>query len=208
MIWESGPWKDELLANARVLEQYANSTRRSGRRSFRIERAVFLSAYVMRKLWESGKLSSSWQRRKVFCIFHPPKTRKPDRLSWHRIDEHYRLDISKSDSVTAIEFCHRLIHSYVFIEVEGPGKTVVGFFFASDQTKNRGLWFVALVDLLALLKETGRDYPSSSRMVRHPKTSEWVVWAGHGEPPSEWSKMADAMTREYAALIPKRTGRV
>ncbi|SRR5260370_13138273 len=204
MIWESGPWKNELLANARLLEQYAKSKRRSERRSFCIERAIFLSAYVMRKLWESGKLSSSWEKRKVSCIFHPPKTRKPDRLSWHRIGEHYRLDTSKPDSLTAIEFCHRLIHSYVFMEVEGPGKIIAGFFFASDQTKSRGLWFVKFIDVLTLLKETGRDYPSSSHMVRHPKTNEWRVWAGDGEPPSEWKKTAEAMAREYATVIARK----
>ncbi len=208
MIWESGPWKNELLANARLLEQYAKSKRRSERRSFRIERSIFLSAYIMRKLWEAGKLSSAWEKREVPCIVHPPKTRTPDRLSWHRVDEHYRLDISKSESMTAIELCHRLIHSYVFMEMEGAGKTIAGFFFASDQTKNRGLWFVALVDVLTLLTETGRDYPSSSHMVRHPKTSEWIVWAGHGEPSSERTKAAEAMVKEYAALIARRSERI
>lgn len=199
MIWESKPWKNELLANARLLKRYAESKRRSERRSFGIERTIFLSAYIMRKLWEAGKLSSSWEKRKVACILHPPKSRIPDRLSWHRIDEHYNLDVSNLDSLTAIEFCHRLIHSYVFMEVEGPNKQIIGVFFASDQTKRRGLWFVKFIDVLALLNETGRDYPSSSHMVQHPKTGEWVGWTGHGDPPVELAKIAETMSREYTA---------
>jgi hypothetical protein len=155
----------------------------------------------MRKLWEAGKLSTSWETTKIPCVVHPPKGRAPDLLNWHRIDEHFNLDASRSDSLTAIELCHRLIHSYVFMEVEGPKKTIAGIFFASDQTKRRGLWFVELKDVLDLLRATSHDYPSSSRMVRHPKTGEWVAWAGHGDPPFDWTKMADSMAMDYAVRL-------
>jgi hypothetical protein len=185
MIWESKPWKDELLANARLLTQL-QKMRRSERRSFAIERTLFVSVYIMRKLWEAGKLSSAWKERRISCVFHPPKGKTTDRLNWHRIDELYQLDTPTPESLTTIELCHRLIHSFVFVVVEAPKKAIAGFFFASDKTKHRGLWFVRLDDMQALLREAGRDYPSSSRMVRHPKTNEWIVWAGHGEPPVEW----------------------
>ena len=192
MIWESGPWKDDLLANARLLKK-AGARRRTARRSFDIERAIFLSAYIMRKLWEARKLSTAWEMRKIPCILHPPKSRVPDCLNWHRIDELYKLEIEKMEALTALDFCHRTIHSYIFIIVEGPRKSISGIFFTSDHSKLRGLWFVSLADVLLLLKETGRDYPSSSRMVRHPKTEEWIVWAGHGEPPKEWTDAESEM---------------
>jgi hypothetical protein len=40
-------------------------------------------------------------------------------------------------SITAIELCHRLIHSYVFVEQELEDKTIEGFFFASDATRSK-----------------------------------------------------------------------
>jgi hypothetical protein len=168
MIAESKPWKDELLANARTLMRCTHSKRRSERRSLAVERAIFISAYIMRKLWEAEKLSSSWKDRKVRCTIHALKDQAPDFLNWHRIEEHYDLGASKSDWLTAIEFCHRLIHSYVFVECEARNKTVRGVFFASDQTKNRGLWFVKISDVVKLLQQTGRDYPASAEWVRHP----------------------------------------
>jgi hypothetical protein len=120
--------------------------------------------------------------------FIPQKNRIPDRLNWHRIDELYKLETSVADSMAAIELCHRLILSYVFIEVAGPRKTIAGVFFASGHSKRRGLWSIRFSDVLELLRETGRDYPSAAEMVRHPKTDEWLVWAGHGRPPHEWEK--------------------
>jgi hypothetical protein len=197
MIWESKPWKKELLTNARLLKRL-QTERRSARREFELERTVFLSAYIMRKLWEAAKLSSVWGKRKIPCIFHRPKRRGADRLNWHRIDELYKLDFSQPDPQTSFEFCNRIIHSYIFVLVEGPGKTLAGFFFASDSTKHQGLWFVKFVDFLSLLTETARDYPSSIHMTRHPKTQEWIVWAGHGEPPYEWTRTANAMAKGSA----------
>jgi hypothetical protein len=194
MIWESGPWKDELLANVRLLKKLEPS-RRTARREFAIERAVFFSAYIMRKLWEAGKLSSTWKTKRSKCIYHRPKGRFVDRLNWHRIDELFDLNRPEDASLTAIELCNRLIHSFVFLMVDGPRKTIAGFFFTSDQTRRRGLWFIEFAEILALMRETGRDYPSSGRMVRHPRTCDWIAWAGHGVPPEEWTKAAEHLQR-------------
>jgi hypothetical protein len=197
VIGESRPWKNDLLVNARLLKRIT-SKRRSARRSFEFERTLFVSAYVMRKLWEAGKLSSSWKQRGVPCVLHPPKNRSPDLLNWHRLDELYELDISKRETISALEFCHRLVHSFIFVEVEGPRQALVGFFFASDRSKLRGLCYVELSDVLALLSETSRDYPSSVRMARHLKTNQWMIWSGHGDPPDEWMKRQEAISKELA----------
>ncbi len=200
MIWDSKPWKDELLASARSLKAI-QTRRRSDTRSYRFERTIFVCAYIMRKLSEAEKISTEWKVKKVPCIFYRLRGRPPDLMNWHQIERHFDLDTPESNSLTALDLCHRIIHSFVFVEVCAPKKGIVGFFFASDQTKRRGIWFVEVKDFRILLRETGHEYPSSSRMVRHPKTGEWVVWAGHGSPPSEWDKMADSMALEYASRL-------
>jgi hypothetical protein len=204
MIWESKRWKDELLGNAKLLRQLEKKRRTEGR-AFQFERSIFLSAYIMRKLHEARKLSSAWEKREVTCIIYPLKGRVPDLMNWHRLSEFYDFDSGKSVPITAPEFCNLLIHSFVFMEAEGQGKSTEGILFASDRSRERGLWFVALKDVLPLLKECGRDYPSSARYVRHPKTGQWVVWSGNGEPPVEWSKSADLMSAEYASKQRKKT---
>ena len=88
------------------------------------------------------------------------ETEPVDRLNWHRIDEFYDLEKPKNASLTALELCNRLIHSFIFVPDEGPRRTIAGFFLASDQSRHRGLWYLELAELLALLTETGRDYPS------------------------------------------------
>jgi hypothetical protein len=194
VIWESKPWKDDLLANARLLKRL-QPKRRSARWEYEIERVVFISVYAMRKLWEAGKHSSAWQNRLSPCSLHKPKGKHVDRLNWHRLGELYHLENSENVSLTAIELCNRLIHSFVFVVVSGPRRTIDGFFFTSDQTRHRGLWFIEFSEILALLTETGRDYPSSGHMVRDPRTNDWVQWSGHGDPPNEWTKAVENLHR-------------
>ena len=200
MIWESSPWKKELRFNARSLIKWSKR-RRSKSRSFQIERLVFLSACIMRKLWEARKLSTAWGDQQVSTISHPAKGKRSDRLNWHKIDKHYHLDRPNETSLNAIELCNRISHSYVFVESSEKPKSVAGFFFASDKTKRHALWYVALDDFAKLLKETGRDYPTSSHWVRHSETGEWIDWSGHGSPPEEWTKFAEAMAKQHVAKL-------
>ncbi|KRE15072.1 hypothetical protein ASE63_17700 [Bosea sp. Root381] len=57
MIHESAPWKAHLVRDARLIERWAAKPKHSERRSFLIERKVFLAAYAMRKLDDGIKLS-------------------------------------------------------------------------------------------------------------------------------------------------------
>jgi hypothetical protein len=68
MIWESGPWKDVLLADAGLLERWAVKTKVTSRRSLLIERKVFLAAYTIRKHWEAQKLSTSFRDLSFRCL--------------------------------------------------------------------------------------------------------------------------------------------
>ncbi|MBR0914064.1 hypothetical protein [Bradyrhizobium japonicum] len=61
MIFESHPWKQQLLRDAGSLKRISKTPLNKGNESFlltRLERLIFLGAYSMRKLDESGKLSA------------------------------------------------------------------------------------------------------------------------------------------------------
>ena len=56
MIWESYPWKNQLIADAAIIKRWASKTQHTQRRSMLIERKVFLAAYIIRKLDDDYKL--------------------------------------------------------------------------------------------------------------------------------------------------------
>ena len=68
MIHESAPWKRELARCAKHLKP--SKTDCSVEVPFQLERALFLSAFIIRKLVESRKLTDSVARQKLSVLFH------------------------------------------------------------------------------------------------------------------------------------------
>jgi hypothetical protein len=85
MIWESGPWKDALLADADLLDRWANKPKATERRSLLIERKIFLAAYSIRKLLEALKLSSNFSDRSFRCFTYPAISNRITHMNSHRL---------------------------------------------------------------------------------------------------------------------------
>jgi hypothetical protein len=133
MIWESGPWKQQLVRDAARLRRLGNSRLDADggdKEVFQLERQVFIAAYTMRKLSEAGKLSSNWDHQRLACLRFPIKGKDiPDRLNWHHIDRHYDLNASLNVKMNPKEFCDRIIHSFVFVPCIGSEETIKSFYF-------------------------------------------------------------------------------
>jgi hypothetical protein len=189
MIWESGPWKQQLLRDAgklRKLAQAKLNLDECERELVQFERLAFMTAYSMRKLWESGKLSMSWNAARLPCVRFPLKGEIPDRLNWHRLDRHYDLSKGTRVSLKPEEYCDRMIHSFVFSPVVDDNKSISSFYFTSDRMRKHALWMVAIGDICRLIQMTGKDYPSSAHYVRDNE-DQWIIWFGHGDPPVGWT---------------------
>jgi hypothetical protein len=110
MIWESAPWKQQLVRDVGRIRRLAKTKlcpeEDNEREYLRIERLVFVTAYSMRKLWESNKLSTNWNDQKLSCIKYPIKGDVPDRLNWHKIDRHYDLGLGQAVSIQLFRRLH------------------------------------------------------------------------------------------------------
>lgn len=72
MIHESGPWKTNLIRDTALTERWAAKPHHYDRRSFLIERKVFLAAYAMRKLDEDLKSSADLLAADMQVLRVPP----------------------------------------------------------------------------------------------------------------------------------------
>ena len=147
MIWESGPWKMQLVRDAgrirRLAKTRLNPDAENEREYVKIERLIFLTAYSMRKLWEANKLSTSWNDQKLQCSKYPIKGNIPDSLNWHHIGRHYDLNAGRRDFIRPEEFCDRIIHSFIFQLVETEQGVPDSIYFASDRMRKQGVWSYA-----------------------------------------------------------------
>lgn len=198
MIFESGPWKQQLLRDAGTLKRMSKI--RLGENNedallARLERLIFVGAYSMRKLHESGKLSTDWTKVKLSCSrfeFIGPSA--PTILDSHKIETLYDLSSPLDVRMPCDEFCDRVVHSFIFSPVLSEEGSVEGFYLTSDRLKKQCLWLVPLAEVIALMTRTGKDCPSHGVWIRTP-SGELKIWAGNGEPPAGWLANAEKLRR-------------
>jgi hypothetical protein len=185
MIWESYPWKNQLIVDAEIIQRWASQTRMSERRSTLLERKIFVSAYAIRKLYENYKLSTAFHDRSLACCTYPAKASNITPLNNHRVEKLYDLHRRNTETVFARHLMDIIIHSLVFLEVLRDDQAVEAFLVTCDRKKNC-LWEIKTGQFVKLMRDVGNDYPPDAHWVTNPKTGKFVVWQGNGAPPASF----------------------
>jgi hypothetical protein len=137
-------------------------------RDMQMERAVFLTAFIVRKLMESGKLSLQVETRTIEVMSYPIRDRRlPDSMNWERIERLYDLTKEQAKRVRLRDLLNWIIHTYVWVERaetdHAGGAYFTGFYCNSDRTRGlellyvpwsaykRALWAVACDDVVSVL---------------------------------------------------------
>lgn len=185
MIHESSPWKAQLLRDATLVARWAATEAASESRSFRIERRVFLAAYAMRKLDEGLKVSTAVLGTTIAARKFSSTGPGFSSHTNYGFDRYFDLTKPQLVQLPRRQLLNLLIHSLAFVEVLDETDTYTGFMVTSDHERERGLFQVHLNDYLALMREVGRDYPSSAMSAFDSGTKRWINWVGHGDPPPD-----------------------
>ena len=78
------------------------------------EKAIFTSAYIVRKLFEASKLS--YKLKEISCpIKKYPNIKHVNLFNWHNIDQVFDLNNPAKHSLNIKKLCNYLIHSFIFI---------------------------------------------------------------------------------------------
>lgn len=159
MIHESYPWKQDLLRRKRLILKYNCANLLSEDSAYTvIEKAVFYSAFIIRKLIDCRVKVSDGVDAYKFTLkgFRPRKNvdvihRWPDENShdW----EHETTACTKSGK----EVCNWLIHSCIFFFGFDENEKIDSFFVSSDRDRNKMLYRIELKDWIAYMEFVGSD---------------------------------------------------
>ena len=166
MIHESYPWKQDLLRRKRLILKYNCANLLADDSAYTvIEKAVFYSAFIIRKLIDCRVKISDEVDAYTFTLkgFRPRKNvdvmhRWPDEDShdW----EHETTACTKLGKAV----CNWLIHSHIFFfGVDEDGK-IDSFFVSSDYDRNKMLYRIELKDWIAYMEFVGNDCIVSMNM--------------------------------------------
>lgn len=187
MIFESAPWRSDLRRDAAVLERWLAKPV-SERRSVIIEKKMFVGAYAMRRLLQSGKLSTSTESKNV-SVDRFPSIKDMEKHDRWDIHQHYDFARGEPATLTIPRLFDLLIHSFVFQEWFDETERETKIVFTSDRTRNQYLWLISSSVFVTLMRFVADDNPPVYTRRFDAGRNRWVEWRGSGNPPG-WSDFA------------------
>lgn len=151
MVFESYPWKQDLLKRKRLIIKYNTAKHFSKNDDATytvIEKGIFYSAFIMRKLIDCASKMSDEAVNYTLNIGVIKPLRNIDFM--HRWPEKNSHDWENERIITVQgkNVCNWLIHSYVFFLIYGEDGRVDGFSVSSDYDRNKSLYRISLEDWL------------------------------------------------------------
>jgi hypothetical protein len=206
MIWESWPWK-QLLGESelRLLDSLQSVSTAAedveDLKAAQLEMHIFNTAYALRKLLDSGKLSFQAEQAAVLCTEYNAKGEAfPDTLTADRVFRFYDFDNPLQRSFAVRDLVNRLIHSCVFLfeYVDENNDAPFAFVFNSDNTRNK-IWRIEWVDYHHLLSLVAHDDVTDVELQRDGRGLE--LWLRSNEP------ITDRLRSEFVSSYQKKNNK-
>jgi len=200
VIWESGPWKEELLRIADRLHRKTEQRRWTDRTDANLEKDVFVACYAIRKLMESHKLSKSVLSCQVACVIVPRRQdKRVSHYNWHKLHELYDFG-GQSDAVLSLRnLCNQFIHSYIFCPVFSERSLLDAVAVASDRKRRDCIYVIRVDSLIDVLRAVGSDDPDEQRAVWDDRLGDYSITNLQRD-------LDDLSGREVAELLSSQDG--
>jgi hypothetical protein len=150
MVYESYPWKQDLMRRKRLIKKYNTAARFDSDFDATytvIEKAIFYTAFIIRKLIDcGGKLSDDADNYEIHVKSIKP-IKHVDNL--HRcLKKTVTIGKRKEQTVDWKRCCNWLIHSYIFFIMFEENGRMLSFCVSSDKDRNKTLYMIFIDEWL------------------------------------------------------------
>lgn len=164
MVYDSYPWKQDLQRRRRLILKYNTAERFDQNYDSAytiIEKGIFYSAFIIRKLLDcGGKLSDEADLYVIRAKSIKPLVHIDLMQRWPEEDSH-DWENEKNVTVAGKDVCNWLIHSYLFFVEQEEGEPIISFCVSSDYDRNKTLYKISMKDWLAYI-----DYIATDSVVK------------------------------------------
>lgn len=185
MISESFYWKKELYDCYTKLAKFINGKKWFETSFVNAEKAIMLSAYIIRKLNDAEKIPPDFLSKKINLTKYSSNNKLIDHYTCHRIDSNYQLEHKESETKDILYFLDQIIHSFTFMFGFSDANKPEGFYFNSDKTKNEKLYYFEFKIYLEIILKISEGSIISAENHRDKKTHEMkLIKATYGYTPN------------------------
>lgn len=150
MIHESYYWKKELYNCFLTIAKFIHLKRISERSRVKVEKALMIGAYIIRKLDDAQKIPPDFLLKKEQLEFFASKWTIIDHMNWHNFDKHYDFDKVTSAEKDWRFIINQIIHSFSLVFSDDNSGKLDGFLVNSDKSKKGALFFLHIETLLTM----------------------------------------------------------
>jgi hypothetical protein len=156
MISLPRPWKKDLTRLADKLQRRSGLKRWTASSTAAFEKEVFMGAFVVRKLMDSGHVSHVVSGKTHRIIFY--RIRDPNDIGSKikHFTHGYQLARGNPEDIPLRKLMDQLVHSYHFSPFVPFRQGMDGIFFASDWSHRNRLYYFPLPKLVEVFRSVGR----------------------------------------------------
>lgn len=166
MIEQHSYWRRDLLGFASALEKRYRQKRWSNPSRYKIEKEIFLSFYIIRKLIESKRLTSSVVASGHIVTWYPIIIGATPSTDPRTFASTYLLYHGWLEEWTPREISNQFIHSFIFSPFRIPRGDMLGIFFTADRESKVGLHYIKLITVIDIILSAARNRPIRRKLVQ------------------------------------------
>jgi hypothetical protein len=159
MIEEVSYWRADLNKSSDRLKKHYTKRRWSKRTLYEIEKEVFLSAFIIRKLIESGKVDRAILGLNLRIKKYPIRPRATPSTDPKKLVSIYDIYHGRDEVLNVKKLCDQFVHSYIFspLTISREHGVVFGLYFASDCESKEGVYYAPLIKLIEIIGSVARN---------------------------------------------------
>lgn len=177
VIFESYPWKKDLLRWKKILVKYNKPWRFhiSDEKTYTmIEKAIFYTAFIVRKLIDcNGKMSDEADDYTITIESFAPLKQVDVMHRWPENDSH-DWEHGQCMKVNGKKVCNWLIHSYIFVLEHDEKEKAVAFYVSSDYDRNKAVYRIEISEWLKYIIYIATDDVISISMHIDKRKGDYV----------------------------------
>jgi hypothetical protein len=162
MTTASHPWKQALTRRAAVLKTFSGPHRISGASAVKLEEAVVVGCYDIRRLINGFLLSESLVHQSFPMTAFPHRQQTSPMLGDEPLPVRYDLNNGRRVQHDLMFLCHQVLQNCVFEPWLGAERSLQGIYVTSDHQRKVALYGVRLDALCDLFLRLGEDTRVSS----------------------------------------------
>jgi hypothetical protein len=174
MVIESSYWKQDLLKYANKFKPQSKPERLTERRLVNFEKDLVISLFMVRVLAERHKFSSKIKNKNL-RIFRSRCIGKVTNLNHFSIEKLYDFDKEELIGKSVTFVCNQVIHHSAMFAYRDKQRNWGGVITSSDYERDKYMYRIPLAEVISLLRDAAKDYPSQMKYEYCDKRKDYIV---------------------------------